>query len=880
MRIDTDAEILRLRAVLRDLVALSTIPATWIGREPPAVAAGLADALIGLLQLDFASVRFCDPGGAGAVDVMRGNAWTTFPRWLERHLATSGRLSGREIIADVGGGKAPCRGVVLPIGVNAEGGVVAAASTRTDFPTDNDQLLLSLAANQAAAAFQGARLIHERRRAEEEVRKARNELEVKVAERTAELRRSEAYLAEAQRLSHTGSFALNVPNGEPTHSSDEHSRLYGFDPEQGVPSLGEFLERIHPDDRAACADALERGIREAASFEVEYRLALPRRPPTYIHALAHPVLTASGELQEFVGTVMDVTERRRAEEERQAQLWFFESMDAINRAIQGNGDLEQMMGDVLGVVLAIFRCDRAWLMYPCDPEVDCHRVRMERTRPEYIGAFGLDVEIPNDPQVAALFRSVLASSGPVRFDPESGNAQPSAPAERFTIKSQIAMAVYPKVDRPYMFGLHQCSHPRVWTPQEERLFQAIGRRLADALDTLLMFRDVREAHEMVEASRDELRALADEQAALRRVATLVARDVPLEDVFAAVAGEVGRLMSVDSTSILHYEGNATATVIARWSSSDVDVLQVGTRVPLEGLEGESLTELVLRTGRPARIDSYANAAGPMGSRARELGVRCSAGAPIVVDGRLWGLMAAASTRRCPLPVGAESRIAAFTELLGTAISKADSRSQLTASRARIVTAADETRRRLERDLHDGVQQRLVSLGLELRAAEAALPPGDELRGQLANTASGLAGALEDLVEISRGIHPAILGAGGLGPALKTLARRSAVPVELDLRSDRRLPERVEVAAYYVVSEALTNAAKHAHASVVHVDVDADESIVQLAIRDDGSGGADPARGSGLIGLADRVEALGGRIEVASPAGRGTSLLARIPVEGY
>jgi signal transduction histidine kinase len=195
MLIDTDAEILRLRTVLRDLVALSTIPVAWVGREPPAVAAGLADSLIGLGQLDFVFVRLCDPGGAGAVDVTRGNASATFPEWLDRHLATSGRLSGKEIIADVGGGVEPCRGVVIPVGVNAEDGVVAAACERTDFPTEIDQLLLSLAANHAATAFQSARLIHERRSAEEELREARNELEVKVAERTAELRRSEAELA-------------------------------------------------------------------------------------------------------------------------------------------------------------------------------------------------------------------------------------------------------------------------------------------------------------------------------------------------------------------------------------------------------------------------------------------------------------------------------------------------------------------------------------------------------------------------------------------------------------------------------------------------------------------------------------------------------------
>src|SRR3954447_10282552 len=172
MLVNADAEVLRLRAALRDLVALSTIPATWVGREPPAVAAGLADALIELLQVDFASVHLCDPGGAGAVDIVRGSGWVTFPQWLERYLAARRPLATRQIIPDVGGGESPCRGVVHPIGVDAEGGLVAVACARTDFPTETEQLLLSLAANEAATAFQRARLMHERRRAEEELRGA------------------------------------------------------------------------------------------------------------------------------------------------------------------------------------------------------------------------------------------------------------------------------------------------------------------------------------------------------------------------------------------------------------------------------------------------------------------------------------------------------------------------------------------------------------------------------------------------------------------------------------------------------------------------------------------------------------------------------------
>jgi signal transduction histidine kinase len=206
------------------------------------------------------------------------------------------------------------------------------------------------------------------------------------------------------------------------------------------------------------------------------------------------------------------------------------------------------------------------------------------------------------------------------------------------------------------------------------------------------------------------------------------------------------------------------------------------------------------------------------------------------------------------------------------------RAELAASRARIVTAADEARRLIERDLHDGTQQRLVSLMLDLRATEAALPPErPEISAQLSRVAKGLAGALDDLREISRGIHPAILSEGGLWPALKALGRRSVVPVELDLDVQARLPDPIEVAVYYVVSEALANAAKHSRASVVHVAGRARDGIVHLSVRDDGIGGAVPGKGSGLIGLADRVEALGGTISVTSPAGHGTELLVTLPI---
>jgi signal transduction histidine kinase len=300
------------------------------------------------------------------------------------------------------------------------------------------------------------------------------------------------------------------------------------------------------------------------------------------------------------------------------------------------------------------------------------------------------------------------------------------------------------------------------------------------------------------------------------------------------------------------------------------------------LEGGDLASTIWRTGRPVRIEDYDRVPGRIAAFVRdELGIASSAGSPIIVEGRLWGaLFVHRKKTHEPLPRDTESRLTGFTELVATAIANAEGRAELMASRARIVAAADETRRRIERDLHDGIQQRLVSLQLELRAVQRTMPPQfGELESALSRIAEGLASAFDELRQISQGIHPAILSEGGLGPALGALRRRSAVPVELDLHAEQRLPEPVEVAAYYVVSEALTNAAKHARASVVNVELDTPAAVLQLTIRDDGVGGADLSQGSGLVGLTDRIEALGGTLRVDSPAGVGTTLLIEVPLEG-
>ena len=374
----------------------------------------------------------------------------------------------------------------------------------------------------------------------------------------------------------------------------------------------------------------------------------------------------------------------------------------------------------------------------------------------------------------------------------------------------------------------------------------------------------------------QFRRIADEQAALRRVATLVARAAPSTEVFAAVTAEVGRVLGTDHTSLLRYDPDGGATAVGAWTRTSLAApIPVGSRV---SLGGRNVTTLVFQAGRPARLDDYADASGPAADLAHTWGVRASVGAPVNVEGRLWGAMTAVSASGEPLPADTEARLAGFTELVATAIANAEAQAALAASRARIVATADATRRRIEHDLHDSAQQRLVSVALRLRAARATVPPDlGELAVELDNLAAELNGALAEVGEIARGIHPAALAKGGLRAALRALARRSPIPVDLDLRAKGRLPEHAEASAYYIVAEALTNAVRHARASAVSVEVEAVGEILRVAVRDDGAGGAGFTGGTGLVGLKDRVEALGGRIFLKSPRAGGTSLRVELPL---
>jgi PAS domain S-box-containing protein len=377
------------------------------------------------------------------------------------------------------------------------------------------------------------------------------------------------------------------------------------------------------------------------------------------------------------------------------------------------------------------------------------------------------------------------------------------------------------------------------------------------------------------ASREQITLLAEEQAALRRVATLVARESSPAEIFAAVAEEVARLLGVEDTTIFRYEDDWTATVVAD-RAGDRDVpLAIGSRM---SLDGESATALVRRTGRPARVDDFSNATGPLADYTRDAGIGSSVASPIAVDGCLWGAVVAATRSDEPMPPTTEARIGQFTELVATAISNVQARAELAASRARIVAAADDERRRVVRDLHDGAQQRLVHTVVTLRLAQSAYEQEEaEAAALLAEALEHAEQATEELRELAHGILPAVLTRGGLRAGVDALAARMAVPIENGV-SVGRLPALVEATAYFVVAECLTNVAKHACAERATVAARVDDGTLRLEVCDDGIGGAQ-ADGSGLVGLADRLAVLNGRLHVESPAQGGTVVAAELPVSG-
>jgi signal transduction histidine kinase len=370
----------------------------------------------------------------------------------------------------------------------------------------------------------------------------------------------------------------------------------------------------------------------------------------------------------------------------------------------------------------------------------------------------------------------------------------------------------------------------------------------------------------------QLQALLDEQAALRRVAILVASGAPAARLFDRVCAELGGVLDVEATDMIRFDDEG-ATVVGTWSSSGQPAFPVGERIPVDG---QSVTAKLRASCRPERVDDYEGVEGELAARIRDFGIRSVVGAPITVAGRLWGGIMVVSERPHAFPPDTEKRIGNFAELVTAALANVEAREELDASRARIVEAADAARQRIERDLHDGAQQRLVSLALNLRMLQTSLDVDSEAARELEAARSELDETLDELRDLARGIHPSVLTDRGLGAALSGLVGRSPVPVELDADGVDDLAVPIQTTAYFVVAEALTNALKHSGCASVTVTVRRNNGFATVEVCDDGIGGTDARHGSGLSGLADRVSALGGTLEIESPVGRGTTIRARVP----
>jgi PAS domain S-box-containing protein len=415
--------------------------------------------------------------------------------------------------------------------------------------------------------------------------------------------------------------------------------------------------------------------------------------------------------------------------------------------------------------------------------------------------------------------------------------------------------------------------PAVWVSASSGPVRDAVGRIDGVVTSLSDITSRREAEERLVASERATRTLAEEQSALRRIATQVAAEAPPQALFAQVTEEVGRLLGAPSARVVRYEDDERATIVGGWTE-DGEGLPVGSSVPMAG---ETVLARVRRSGRVERLEGYEGIGGELAERLRARGYRASVAAPVRVAGRVWGALVASACDPRDLDEGAERRLCDVAELVAQALANADAREMLAASRARIVEAGDAARRRLERNLHDGAQQRLVALAVQLRlireAIDSDLPAA---RGLLDSAITELRDALEELRELARGIHPAMLTTYGLERAVAALAARSPVPVQIAAMPEERLPPPVEAAAYYILAEAITNVAKYAAASHITLTVDQVNDCTRVEVTDDGVGGADPAAGSGLKGIADRVEALNGHLQVTSPDGGGTTVRAEIP----
>jgi GAF domain-containing protein len=682
VQVEGDAEeVTRLRGVLRDLVALSATPAVRIGGEPPAVAAGLADALVSLLQLDFVHVRMSDPGGHAIAEATRGSAWKSFPEWLEGHLAPGAPFLRTQVVRDVGDPSAPRRGLAAPIGVNGQGGVVVASAKRGDFPTPTEQLLLSVATNQAAAAFQNAHLIHERKRAEEELREARDELERNVSERTAELHVANEELSALRRL------AVLVAEGVQPQDlfavvAEEVARVVNvplvsvvrYEPEGTGTEYASYSPDgpAFPVGRQWSLDGTNvlRLVRESGEpariddyVGLEGEIAEVVRRVGICSTVAVPVVVAG---RVWGAMVASTTEHRPLPPGTEARLDEFtellataienaESRDALERVGQEQAALRRVATLVArgGSEAEIFTA----IAQEMAQLVGAQEMRMFRLEADgtavVVARWGssdtypLGARVPRDGP--AVSSPVFRTGRPARVDdfPTPGGTH-SIVGTPILVEGRVwgAMIAATPGDAPL---------PRDTESRLGEFSELIATAIANA------------------EARAEVKRLADEQAALRRVATLVAKEASVAEVFARVAEEVANVVGDVDCALWRDEGDGTVSAVAVWGASVAAGIRVGTRVPLDG---QSVIVHVLGEGRPSRIDDYSATEGSIAERARAIGLRAALGCPIVVGGRTWGVMAVASYEAEPFSAETETRVAQFSDLVATAIANAQAHTEV------------------------------------------------------------------------------------------------------------------------------------------------------------------------------------------------------------
>ncbi len=478
---------------------------------------------------------------------------------------------------------------------------------------------------------------------------------------------------------------------------------------------------------------------------------------------------------------------------------------------------------------------------------------------------GIPLGTRSDVDEGIIAGEIYRTGRPARNDDVGAVRAGHDTARRFVALGFISTVGAPVVVEGQLWGYVAASSSHTsLPPNTEKRIESFGELVATAIANA-------KSRAELAASEARARELANEQAALLRVATLVARGASPDEVFSAVAEEVAGITELPAVGIQRYEADGTFTILGL--AGEANNFTVGSRWPVED---QGLAGMILATGRPARRDDYATMHGPLREALRKHVVGSTVGVPIVVDGGIWGFMGAGAKAGTQIPSHTEEQLVRFTALVATAVSNATTRTELLTSRARVVSASDETRRRLERDLHDGIQQWLVALALRARRAAGFSAEGNSPIQELSALADDLVAVTDELREISRGIHPAILSDAGLDEAVQALARRCAIRTKIDVSFQGRFDPTLEATVYYVVAESITNAVKHAQASTVAVRGGLRGDAIELEISDDGVGGADPRRGTGLIGLEDRVDTLGGTIAFASPAGAGTTIRLRLP----